>query len=153
MVVFLIVRFQLPPRIWLVPLMILGTQWYILFNVIAGASAFPGDLREAAASFRIRGWRWWSEVMIPGIFPYYVTGAITASGGAWNASIVSETVSWGSTKLTASGLGAYIAQMTQAGDFPRIALGIAVMSVLVVATNRLLWRPLYAFAERRTRLN
>ena len=78
--VFLIVRFDLAPEIWLSPLMILGTQWYILFNVIAGACAFPSDLREAAASFRIRGWRWWRQVMLPGIFPYYVTGAITASG-------------------------------------------------------------------------
>jgi NitT/TauT family transport system permease protein len=151
--VFLILRFDLAPRIWLSPLMILGTQWYILFNVIAGASAFPSDLREAASSFRIRGWRWWREVMLPGIFPYYVTGAITASGGAWNASIVSEAVSWGPTKLSAGGLGAYIAKMTEAGDFPRIALGIAVMSLLVIATNRLLWRPLYAFAEHRTRLD
>jgi NitT/TauT family transport system permease protein len=150
--VYLIVRFDLAPKIWLSPLMILGTQWYILFNVIAGASAFPTDLREAGASFRIPGWRWWREVMLPGIFPYYVTGAITASGGAWNASIVSEVVSWGSAKVNGSGLGAYIAQMTAAGDYPRIALGIAVMSVLVVAVNRLLWRPLYAFAERRTRL-
>ena len=151
--VFLIVRFDLAPKIWLSPLMILGTQWYILFNVIAGASAFPSDFREAAASFRVRPWRWWREVMLPGIFPYYVTGAITASGGAWNASIVSEAVSWGSERLSASGLGAYIAQMTEAGDYPRIALGIAVMSVLVISTNRLLWRPLYAFAERRTRLD
>jgi NitT/TauT family transport system permease protein len=151
--VYLIVRFDLAPKIWLSPLMILGTQWYILFNVIAGASAFPTDLREAAASFRIPGWRWWREVILPGIFPYYVTGAITASGGAWNASIVSEVVSWGSTKINGSGLGAYIAKMTEAGDYPRIALGIAVMSVLVVAVNRLLWRPLYAFAERRTRLD
>jgi NitT/TauT family transport system permease protein len=151
--VYLIVRFNLTPRIWLVPLMILGTQWYILFNVIAGASVFPSDLREAATSFRVRPWRWWRDVMLPGIFPYYVTGAITASGGAWNASIVSEVVSWGPTKLSAGGLGAYIAQMTDAGDFPRIGLGIAVMSVLVVATNRLVWRPLYAFAERRTRLD
>jgi len=151
--VFLILRFNLAPKIWLSPLMILGTQWYILFNVIAGASAFPSDLKEAAASFRIRGWRWWRQVILPGILPYYVTGAITASGGAWNASIVSESVSWGSTKLSASGLGAYIAQMTEAGDYPRIALGIAVMSVLVIAMNRLLWRPLYAFAERRTRLD
>jgi len=151
--VFLIVRFDLTPNIWLSPLMILGTQWYILFNVIAGASAFPTDFREAAAGFRIKGWRWWREVMLPGVFPYYVTGAITASGGAWNASIVSEAVSWGPTKLSASGLGAYIAQMTEAGDYPRIALGIAVMSVLVIAMNRLLWRPLYAFAERRTRLD
>ena len=151
--VFLIVRFDLTPNIWLSPLMILGTQWYILFNVIAGASAFPTDFREAAAGFRIKGWRWWREVMLPGVFPYYVTGAITASGGAWNASIVSEAVSWGPTKLSASGLGAYIAQMTEAGDYARIALGIAVMSVLVIAMNRLLWRPLYAFAERRTRLD
>ncbi len=151
--VYLIVRFQLSPIIWLSPLMILGTQWYILFNVIAGASAFPTDFEEAATTFRIRGWRWWRDVMLPGIFPYYVTGAITASGGAWNASIVSEWVSWGPTKLNGSGLGAYIAQMTEAGDYPRIALGIAVMSVLVVGMNRLLWRPLYAYAERRTRLD
>jgi NitT/TauT family transport system permease protein len=151
--VYLIVRFQVSPTIWLSPLMILGTQWYILFNVIAGASAFPTDFKEAAATFRIRGWRWWRDVMLPGIFPYYVTGAITASGGAWNASIVSEAVSWGPTKLNGSGLGAYIAQMTEAGDYPRIALGIAVMSVLVVGTNRLLWRPLYAYAERRARLD
>jgi len=151
--VYLIVRFQLSPVIWLSPLMILGTQWYILFNVIAGASVFPTDLREAAATFRIHGWRWWRDVMLPGIFPYFVTGAITASGGAWNASIVSEAVSWGPTKLNGLGLGAYIAQMTEAGDYPRIALGIAVMSVLVVAANRMLWRPLYAYAERRTRLD
>jgi NitT/TauT family transport system permease protein len=151
--VFLIVRFRLSPSIWLCPLMILGTQWYILFNVIAGASNFPNDFREAAASFRVRSFRWWRDVMLPGIFPYFVTGAITASGGAWNASIVSEAVSWGATKLSAGGLGAYIAHMTEAGDFPRIALGVAVMSVLVIATNRLLWRPLYAYAERRTRLD
>ena len=150
--VYLIVHFALAPKIWLSPLMILGTQWYILFNVIAGASAFPNDFREAATSFRIRGWRWWREVILPGIFPYYVTGAITASGGAWNASIVSEAVSWGPTRLDGSGLGAYIARMTAAGDYPRIALGVAVMSVMVVSMNRALWRPLYAFAERRTRL-
>jgi NitT/TauT family transport system permease protein len=151
--VYLIVRFDLTPKLGLSLLMILGTQWYILFNVIAGASAFPGDFREAAASFRISGWRWWRDVMLPGIFRYYVTGAITASGGAWNASIVSEAVSRGSTGLDGSGLGAYVARMTEAGDYPRIALGIAVMSVLVVAMNRLLWRPLYVVAERRSRLD
>jgi NitT/TauT family transport system permease protein len=151
--VFVIVHFGLAPKIWLTPLMILGTQWYILFNVIAGASAFPGDLREAATSLRVRRWRWWREVVLPGIFPYYVTGAITASGGSWNASIVSEAVNWGSTTLNAGGLGAYIAQMTQRGDYPRIALGIAMMSGLVILMNRLLWRPLYALAERRTRLD
>jgi NitT/TauT family transport system permease protein len=152
-VVWLIVRFALAPAIWLPPLMILGTQWYILFNVIAGASAFPSDLREAAASLRLGRARWWRSVILPGIFPYYVTGAITAAGGAWNASIVAEAVNWGTTRLSAGGLGAYIARMTEAGDYPRIALGVAIMSVLVIAMNRLLWRPLYLIAERRTRLD
>ncbi|HXX20107.1 MAG TPA: ABC transporter permease subunit [Candidatus Acidoferrum sp.] len=151
--VFLIVRYQLTPKIWLSTLMILGTQWYILFNVIAGATAFPSDLRECATSFGVRGWRWWREVMLPGVFPYYVTGAITASGGAWNASIVSEAVSWGSQHISGLGLGAYIADKTAAGDYPRIALGVAVMSVIVISLNRLIWRPLYALAERRTRLD
>jgi NitT/TauT family transport system permease protein len=150
--VVIIVRYGLNPNIWLSPLMILGTQWYILFNVIAGASAFPTDLREAAGSFHLRGWRWWMKVILPGVFPYYVTGAITASGGSWNASIVAEVASWGDIHLTATGLGAYIATATEAGDFPRVVLGIAVMCVLVTLFNRLLWRPLYAFGERRLRL-
>jgi NitT/TauT family transport system permease protein len=148
-----IVRLGLNPDVWLAPLMVLGTQWYILFNVIAGASAFPTDLREAASSFRIRGWKWWRKIILPGIFPYYVTGAITASGGSWNASIVAEVASWGDTTLTAHGLGAYIAQATAAADYPRIVLGIAVMSVFVSLFNRLLWRPLVTFAARRLRLD
>jgi len=150
--VVMIVRYGLNANVWLSPLMILGTQWYILFNVIAGASAFPSDLREAAGSFHLKGWRWWVKVILPGIFPYYITGAITASGGSWNASIVAEVASWGDTHLTASGLGAYIATATEAGDFPRVVLGIAIMCILVTLFNRLLWRPLYAFGERRLRL-
>jgi NitT/TauT family transport system permease protein len=150
--VVMIVRYGLNANVWLSPLMILGTQWYILFNVIAGASAFPSDLREAAGSFHLKGWRWWVKVILPGIFPYYITGAITASGGSWNASIVAEVASWGNTHLTAAGLGAYIAEATEAGDFPRVVLGIAIMCVLVTLFNRLLWRPLYAFGERRLRL-
>jgi NitT/TauT family transport system permease protein len=150
--VVLIVHFGLNPNIWLSPLMILGTQWYILFNVIAGAAAFPTDLREAAGSFHLKGWRWWMKVILPGIFPYYITGAITASGGSWNASIVAEVASWGDTHLTATGLGSYIARATKVGDFPRVVLGIAVMCVFVTLFNRLLWRPLYAFGERRLRL-
>jgi NitT/TauT family transport system permease protein len=150
--VVIIVRYGLNVNVWLSPLMILGTQWYILFNVIAGASAFPSDLREAASSFHLKGWRWWTKVILPGIFPYYSTGAITASGGSWNASIVAEVASWGDTHLIATGLGAYIATATEAGDFPRVVLGIAVMCLLVTLFNRLLWRPLYAFGERRLRL-
>jgi NitT/TauT family transport system permease protein len=150
--VVIIVRYGLNQDVWLSPLMILGTQWYILFNVIAGASAFPTDLREAAGSFQLKGWRWWIKVILPGIFPYYVTGAITASGGSWNASIVAEVASWGDTHLSATGLGAYIAKATEAGDFARVVLGITVMCVMVTLFNRLLWRPLYGFSERRLRL-
>jgi len=148
-----IVATGVSPNIWLSPLMVLGTQWYILFNVIAGATAFPTDLKEAASVYQIRSWTWWRRVILPGIFPYYVTGAITASGGSWNASIVAELASWGDTKLEAYGLGAYIAKATEAGDFPRVVLGIAVMSLFVTLFNRTLWRPLYVYAERRLRLD
>lgn len=151
--VVIIAGLHLNPDIWLSPLMVLGTQWYILFNVIAGASALPTDLREASHIFGIRRWQWWRQVALPGVFPYYVTGALTASGGSWNASIVTEVVSWGDRHLQATGLGAYIANATQAGDYPRVALGIAVMSLFVIAFNRILWRPLYGFAERRLRLD
>ncbi|WP_321922514.1 ABC transporter permease subunit [Burkholderia sp. BCC1998] len=151
--VIVIVHFHLNADIWLSPLIVLGTQWYILFNVIAGAMSYPNDYKEATKNFRIRGWQWWRQAMLPGIFPYYVTGAITASGGAWNASIVSEFVQWGDTRVVAHGLGSYIAQMTAAGDFPKIILGIAVMSLFVTLFNRLLWRPMYAYAESRLRLD
>jgi NitT/TauT family transport system permease protein len=150
--VVVIVHFQLNSDIWLTPLMILGTQWYILFNVVAGAAAFPGDLREAASNFRVNGFLWWRKVIIPGIFSYYITGAITASGGCWNAAIVAEVVSWGDTKLVAHGLGAYIAEATERGDMARVVLGVAVMSAFVLAFNRLLWHPLYGYARRRLTL-
>ena len=152
-VVVAIVTLHADPNIWLSPLMVLGTQWYILFNVIAGASALPSDLKEAAGIFGVKGWQWWRQVALPGIFPYYVTGALTASGGSWNASIVAETVSWGDKHLEAAGLGAYIARATAAGDYGRVALGVAVMSIFVIAFNRILWRPMYRFAERRLRLD
>ena len=150
--VIVIVAFHLNVDVWLTPLMVLGTQWYILFNVIAGAAAFPGDLREAAENFHVGGLLWWRRVILPGILPYFVTGAITASGGSWNAAIVSEVASWGSTKLAAHGLGAYIAQATEAGNFQRVVLGVVVMSVYVLTCNRLIWRPMYAYASRRTGL-
>ena len=147
-----IVVFKLNPDIWLSPLMILGTQWYILFNVIAGASSIPSEMRDIGANLQVRGWLWWKKIALPAVFPYYVTGAITASGGSWNASIVAEVASWGDTKLQATGLGAYIARATEAGDFSRIVLGIAVMSLYVVIINRAFWRPLYWYAERKFRL-
>jgi NitT/TauT family transport system permease protein len=150
--VFLIVAFTLNPDIWLSPLMILGTQWYILFNVIAGASALPKELRDAGDNLQLKGWLWWKKVALPGVFPYYVTGAITASGGSWNASVVAEVVSWGHKTLHAHGLGAYITDAVTAGNFQNVVLGTAVMSVFVVLLNRLFWRPLYWYAERKYRL-
>ncbi|WP_168073774.1 ABC transporter permease subunit [Caulobacter sp. SSI4214] len=151
--VVIIIGLRLDPNIWLSPHMILGTQWYILFNVIAGASALPNDLREAARTFNMRGLQWWRQVALPGIFPYFVTGALTASGGSWNASIVAESVSWGDKRLQATGLGSFIADATAAGDLPRVAVGIVVMSAFVVTLNRTLWRPLYRYAERRLRFD
>ena len=130
-------------------LMSLGAQWYIVFNTIAGAMAVPTDLREAAAALGLKGWRRWRRLILPGIFPAYLTGAITASGGAWNASIVAEVVTYGGTTLTATGLGAYIAHATERGNFHQILTGVAVMSIYVVALNRLVWRRLYRLAETR----
>ena len=152
LVVYLIVTGNLNPNWWLSPLMILGTQWYILFNVIAGASQMPGELRYAADNFQVRGWLWWRRVALPGVFPFYVTGAITASGGSWNAAIVAEIASWGTTQVKAAGLGSYIAEATAAGDYHRIVLGISMMSLFVVVINRMFWRPLYYYAERKFRL-
>ena len=150
--VSLVLAFNLNPNIWLSLLIVFGTQWYIVFNTIGGAAAFPNDLREAVANFRIRGWRWWTQVIIPGVAPYYLTGAITASGGSWNASIVAEYVKWKDHTVVAQGVGSYIAEATDKGDFPRIVLGVAMMSLFVTLFNRLFWRRLYAIAERRLRL-
>lgn len=133
-------------------LMSLGAQWYILFNAIAGAQAIPTDLQEALDVLGVRGWPRWKRLILPAIFPAYVTGGITASGGAWNAAIVAEVVTYGGTTLTATGLGAYIATATATGDFHRILAGITVMAVYVVALNRLVWQRLYRLAERRYRL-
>ena len=150
--VYGIVKWKLNPDIYLSPLMILGTQWYILFNVIAGASSIPAEMRYVSANFRVTGWLWWRKVALPAILPFYVTGAITASGGSWNAAIVAELASWGDTHVQARGLGSYIAEATTAGDFHRIVLGIGTMSLFVVVINRVFWRPLYYYAERKYRL-
>lgn len=148
-VVFFVVKYQLNVNIWLTPLMILGTQWYILFNVIAGASNLPKELLHATAILGVKKILWWKRLVLPAIFPYFITGAITAAGGAWNASIVAEYAQWGDTTLQATGLGAYIAEYTAKNDFPRIALGVTVMCSYVLVLNRLFWQPLYRLAEKR----
>jgi NitT/TauT family transport system permease protein len=151
--VVLIAHFALNPEVWLSPLMVLGAQWYILFNVIAGTTAIPNDLKEAARVMGLRGWAWWRTLILPGIFPAFVTGGITASGGSWNASIVAEVASWGSTTLVATGLGAYIAHWSTGEFNPHVALGMLAMGLMVLGFNRLLWRRLYSLAADRFRLD
>lgn len=149
----MIIKYTLNVNIWTSPLMILGTQWYILFNIIAGTSAIPKDLIHVAQNLELKRWLWWKRFVFPAIFPYFITGAITAAGGAWNTSIIAEVIHWGDHSLVASGLGAYITHVTNIGDFPRIALGISVMCVYVLLFNRIIWRPLYNLAEKRFQLD
>jgi NitT/TauT family transport system permease protein len=129
--------------------MVLGTQWYILFNVIAGASAVPSDLKEAMDNLDVHGWERWRRLILPGVFPAYVTGAITAAGGAWNASIVAEIIIYNRHLLVARGLGSYISQATARNNFHEIIAGILVMAVYVTGLNALLWRRLYSIAESK----
>ncbi len=152
-VVGVFVAWRIPMNWGSILLIAMGTQWYLLFNVIAGAMAIPNDLKDAARTYGLRGWALWRTLILPAIFPFWVTGACTAAGGAWNASIVAELATWGDTTLKADGLGAFIADVTQRGDIPLIICSIATMSLFVVATNQLLWRRLYGLAERRFRLD
>jgi NitT/TauT family transport system permease protein len=130
-------------------LMLLGTQWYILFNVIAGAMAIPSDLREATTVYHVFSWRRWRTLILPAIFPYLVTGLLTASGGAWNASIVSEYVQFNGQTHSIFGLGASIAEAAAGADYPVLLAGTLLMAAFVVVINRLAWKRLYALAERR----
>ncbi|MGA2272125.1 MAG: ABC transporter permease subunit [Bryobacteraceae bacterium] len=134
-------------------LMLLGTQWYILFNVIAGAMAIPTELREAASVFRFTRWQRWRTLILPGIFPYLVTGLVTASGGAWNASIVAEYFHFQGKTMSTLGLGAQISAATDSGNSQLLLISTMVMAMLVVCVNRLVWRPLYRLAGSRYRLD
>ncbi|WP_419806412.1 ABC transporter permease [Terriglobus sp.] len=134
-------------------LMLLGTQWYILFNVIAGAIAIPSDLREVANLFHFSRWQRWRTVILPGIFPFLITGLVTASGGAWNASIIAEYFRLKGQTFTAFGLGEQISAATDAGRFGGLLLGTILMALMVVTINRLVWRPLFRLAETKYRLS
>tara|TARA_R110000868_G_scaffold10639_4_gene51637 strand:- start:38812 stop:40542 length:1731 start_codon:yes stop_codon:yes gene_type:complete len=149
LVVMLILHFDLNVQIWVTPLMTIGSMWYILFNVVAGTSTLPKDYFYATDNFGVKGWLWWKRFILPGVFPYYITGAITAAGAAWNLSIIAEVIQWGHTKIVAYGLGAYISEYTTKGDFHRIALSIGMMCLFVLFFNRLVWKPLYKLAEER----
>jgi NitT/TauT family transport system permease protein len=132
--------------------LLLGTQWYVLFNVIAGAMAIPTDLKECCSIFRVQGFERWKKLILPGIFPYLVTGMVTASGGAWNASIVAEYFHFKGQTYTTTGLGATIQQATDSGDFHLLLAATIMMAATVVMVNRLLWRKLFTLAETRYRL-
>jgi NitT/TauT family transport system permease protein len=132
-------------------LLLLGTQWYILFNVIAGAMAIPTDLKEACSAFSVAGWQRWKTLILPGIFPYLVTGLITASGGAWNASIVAEYFHFKGQTFFTTGLGAIISRASDSGNFHLLIAATIVMATVVVTVNRLVWRPMYHLAETRYR--
>lgn len=152
----LVITFNLNFNIWCIVLMALGTQWYILFNVIAGASAIPEELKLAAGNMQLKGVTKWKKFLVPAVMPYYVTGAITAAGGAWNASIVCEYINWGKGSIIqASGLGSYISEYTnvQGDHTANVLLGVIVMCILVVASNKLFWRRLYNYAENRFSMN
>ncbi|WP_158748850.1 ABC transporter permease subunit [Acidobacterium sp. S8] len=133
-------------------LMMLGTQWYILFNVIAGAMAIPSDLREVARLFHFTSMQRWTTVILPGIFPFLITGLVTASGGAWNASIIAEYFHLKDQTLHTLGLGAQISAASDSGNFPVLLLATIIMALMVVTINRLVWRPLYKLAETKYRL-
>lgn len=148
-VVVLIIKYQLNVNIWTSPLIILGTQWYILFNVIAGIQALPKSLQQATLSLHLPRWVWWKKFILPGIFPQLITGIITAAGGAWNASILAEYVAWGQQNLIATGLGSYIAKSYRHGDFAHLTLGIVVMCIFVLTINRFCWLPLCHWAQTR----
>ncbi len=130
-------------------LMALGSQWYILFNIIEATTEIPSDWNDLARNLGMPGWQRWRRIAIPAVFPAYITGAITAAGGAWNASIVAEVANFGDVQLVATGLGSYITEATAVGDFPRIFIGVAIMSLYVVGVNRILWNPLYSLASKR----
>ncbi len=147
--VIVITYLHLNAEIWVTALMILSCQWYIAFNVIAGTTTLPQDYYYATQNMGVKGWLWWKRFVLPGIFPYYVTGALTAAGGAWNLSILAEVIQWGQTKIAVYGLGAYMTQYTNSGDFHRIALSIVMMCLFVVLINRILWHPLYRLAQDR----
>jgi len=134
-------------------LMLLGTQWYILFNVIAGASAIPSDLREVGTAFGFSRWQRFRNLYLPAIFPYLVTGCLTAAGGAWNASIVSEYVTFKGKALATWGLGAQISEAAAAANFPLLSASVVVMSAVVVAFNRLVWKRLNVLAETKFSLS
>lgn len=150
--VVVITHYKLNPDIWLSPLMIIGSQWYILFNVIAGTTSLPGDLKEVIKNFEIKGSLLWKKIILPTITPYFITGAITACGATWNASIVSEFINYGDKTIMAQGLGSYIAAAALHAEFAKVALGVCMMAFFVVCFDKFFWGPINDYATRKFQL-
>ena len=156
LVVGFFIRYNIDMNWGCILLIAMGAQWYILFNVIAGAMAIPNDLKEAAKNYGLRGWPLWKTLILPAIFPFWITGACTAAGGAWNATILAEIATWGDKTLKATGLGAFINEVSsQEGGTgtPALIVGTAIMALFVVVINKLVWRRLYGYAEHRFHLD
>lgn len=151
--VITILKFNLDPNFWLSLMLIIGPQWYILYNVIGGTQTIPTDILEAAKIYKLKYYHKLLKIILPSIFPFYLTGLITAAGGSWNASILSEIVSWGDTTLVASGLGSFITINTKDGNLPMVALGVMVMCIFVIIINQIIWKPLQEYASERFRLD
>jgi NitT/TauT family transport system permease protein len=156
LIVGLFVRYNIDMNWGCILLIAMGAQWYILFNVIAGAMSIPNDLKEAAKNYGLKGWPLWKTLILPAIFPFWITGACTAAGGAWNATILAEVASWGDKTLKATGLGAFIAEVSSqegGAGTPALICGTAIMALFVVVINKLVWRRLYTYAEHRFHLD
>ena len=147
--IIIITYYDLNTEISTIPLMIFGTQWYILFNIISGVNSINNDIHLIGSSMFLRGFLWWKKIILPSIFPFYVTGSIAAAGGCWNASIAAEVLSWGNLKIISTGIGSYIKIATIVGDFPRLMLGIVVMSFYVIIINKIIWQRLYKFSKNK----
>jgi len=149
LIAFMIVAWHQNLGSWTIPMIMLGTQWYVLFNVIAGTSMIPSQMVEASKIFHLRGWLWWTKFTLPAVFPYIVTGVISAAGGAWNTAIAAEVLNWGKITLQTYGLGAFISIASDAGQNPQEALGCLAMCLMVLLCIIFVWQPLYRYAENR----
>lgn len=152
-VTIVIINYDLSHEIFTTPIMIIGTQWYILFNVIIGTKQIPYNIRATIKAFDIKGVKWWTRYMLPAIYPYYITGAMAAAGGCWNASLAAEFLSWGDIQITSTGIGSYIKENLIAGDMDKVSLGLVIMTCMIILINRLIWHKMYDIAEKKYSMN
>lgn len=153
LIALVIIMFHQNLGVWSIPIIMLGTQWYVLFNVIAGVSTLPTHMLEVTKIFHTQGYQWWTKFMLPAIFPYIVTGIISAAGGAWNTAIAAELLTWGNRTISTTGLGSFIANATDHGLNPEAALGCTMMCLMVALCIVFVWQPLYRYAENKFKID